>query len=347
MPFDIPSLPVLVSRTDGDLSALAESALRRSDQQVLSRCHAGATYGLYGYLGWLSRQILPDTCDEDVLARWAAMKVVPRTPASSASGNVMMRGALQSVLDAGALLQSQDGRQYATTQTVVFTSELEHVPVRAVVPGSAGNGPARMALSLVSPNVGVRDQGEVAPEGLTAGTDEERLEAWRARVIADFRRVPHGGDEQDYESWATEVPGVTRAWARGNHLGLGTVAVFFVRDNDTDPIPGMEAIAAVQAHLESKRPVTAEVYALAPQSLPVHYRIALTPDSATLRARVEAALRDLHLREADLGQRFVWTHIGETISGRPGEEDHRLVAPAADVVPAENQLPTFGGVEWL
>ncbi|MNU43024.1 Baseplate J-like protein [compost metagenome] len=347
MPFDIPSLSALVARTDSDLSALADTALRRSDQQVLSRCHSGAAYGLYGYLGWLSRQILPDTCDEDVLARWAAMKGVRRTAASGASGGVVVRGAVDSVLDAGALLQSQDGRQYATTQTVVLASDRETVPVRAVVPGAAGNATGGTPLSLVSPAVGIQDQAAVGQDGLTAGTDEERLEAWRARVIADFRRVPHGGDEQDYEGWATEVPGVTRAWTRGNYLGLGTVAVFFVRDNDAAPIPGAEAIAAVQAHLESKRPVNAEVYALAPQPLPVEYRIALTPDSATLRARVEAALRDLHLREADLGQRLFWTHIGEAISGTPGEEDHRLEAPATDVVPAENQLPTFGGVEWL
>lgn len=347
MPFDIPSLPVLVTRAESDLTALADAALRRSDQQVLSRCHAGATYGLYGFLGWLSRQILPDTCEEDVLARWAAMKAVPRTPATSASGGVVMRGGVSSILDAGALLQSQDGRQYVTTQTVIFASDRETVPVRAVVPGAAGNAPAGTALSLVSPNVGVQDQGEVAAGGLAAGTDEERLEAWRARVIADFRRVPHGGDEEDYENWAMEVPGVTRAWARGNYMGLGTVAVFFARDNDSNPIPGAEAVAAVLAHLESKRPVTAEVYALAPKPLPVEYRIALTPDSATLRARVEASLRDLHLREGDLGQRLLWTHMGEAISGTPGEEDHRLEAPAADVVPAADQLPTFGGVEWL
>lgn len=258
-----------------------------------------------------------------------------------------MRGAIHSVLDSGALLQSQDGRQYITTQTVIFAADTETVSVQAVVPGAAGNALAGTRLSLVSPAVGILDQAEVAAAGLSAGTDEERLEAWRSRLIADFRRVPHGGDEDDYESWAMEVPGVTRAWAIGNYMGLGTVAVFFVRDNDIDPVPSVEAIAVVQRHLESKRPVTAEVYVLAPQPLPIHYRIALTPDSATLRARVEASLRELHLREADLGQRFLWTHIGEAISSTPGEEDHRLVAPAADVIPAGNQLPTFGGVEWL
>ncbi|KDD50171.1 baseplate J/gp47 family protein [Bordetella bronchiseptica] len=347
MAFETPTLPALIARADSDLSALSDAVLRRSDQRVLSRVHSGTAYGLYGFLGWLSRQILPDTCDEGVLARWALMKDVPRTPASSASGGVEIRGTAGAVLDAGSLLQARDGRQYSVALTVVFTGDREIVAVRAVVPGAAGNAPAGLPLSLVSPAMGIQDQAEVGEGGLSAGSDEELLEAWRARVIRDFRRVPHGGAEGDYEAWAMEVPGVTRAWSRSNYLGLGTVGVFFVRDNDPDPVPDAEAIAAVQAHLDSKEPLGAEVYVLPPDPLPITYKIALVPDGAALRARVEQALRDLHLREADLGQRFVWTHIGEAISGTPGEEDHRLQAPAEDVVPAANQLPLYGGVEWL
>lgn len=346
MPFDTPTLPALIARADSDLSALSDSVLRRSDKRVLSRVHSGATYGLYGFLGWLSRQLLPDSCDESVLVRWAAMKGVPRTPASSASGTIEMRGTAGAVLDAGAVLQARDGRQYATTQTVLFSGDRETVAVRAVAPGAAGNAPVGLALSLISPAVGVQDQAEVGQDGLSSGSDEEPLEAWRRRVVGDIRRVPHGGDEEDYEAWAKEVPGVTRAWARGNYLGLGTVGVFFVRDGDSDPIPGAEAIAAVQAHLDSKEPIGAEVYALAVDPLPILYRVAVMPDSAALRARVETSLRNLHLREADLGQRFVWTHIGEAISNTLGEEDHRLLAPLDDVVPAANQLPFFGGIEW-
>ena len=45
------------------------------------------------------------------------------------------------------------------------------------------------------------------------------------------------GDNDDYVAWATEVPGVTRAWCSPNGMGAGTVVVRFVRDDDDDPIP--------------------------------------------------------------------------------------------------------------
>ncbi|MFY3978815.1 baseplate J/gp47 family protein [Achromobacter xylosoxidans] len=347
MPFETPTLPALVARAESDLSAQADSVLRRSDQRVLSRVHGGTAYGLYGFLGWIALQVLPDSCDADILARWAAMRGVSRTPATSAVGSVVVRGAVGVVVDEGVLLQAQDGRQYATSGPVTLTVPSQEIQVRAVQAGAAGNAPPGLRVSLVSPVQGVQDQAEVGEGGLTAGTDEETLEAWRSRVVRSFRRIPHGGDEEDYVDWATEVPGVTRAWARRNFLGLGTVGVFFVRDNDPDPIPSPSAIAAVQAHLDSKRPLCAEVYAMAPVPLPVVCRLSVTPDTTALRARVEAALRELFVREGDLGARLIWTHIGQAISETAGEEDHRLVAPASDVIPEASELPVFGGVEWL
>lgn len=347
MPFETPTLPALVTRAESDLSAQADSVLRRSDQRVLSRVLGGTAYGLYGFLGWISQQVLPDTCEADFLARWAAMKGVPRTPAMSAVGGIVLRGAAGVVVDAGVVLQAQDGRQYVTSETVKLVQSSQIVAARAVVQGAVGNAPAGLRLSLVSPVQGIQDQAEIAPGGMTAGTDEEGIDAWRSRLVRDFRRVPHGGAGDDYVAWALEVPGVTRAWVRGNLVGLGTVGVFFVRDNDADPIPGAAAIEAVREHLEAKRPVCAEVYVQPPVALPVIYRLSIVPDTEALRARVVQSLRDLHMREADLGKRFIWTHIGQAISETPGEEDHRLIRPAADLVPAVNELPVFGGVEWL
>ncbi len=41
---------------------------------------------------------------------------------------------------------------------------------------------------------------------------------------------------------------------------------------------------------------------LAPVMLPVTYTLRLTPDTSAVRATVESQLRDLHSREAGLGQ---------------------------------------------
>ncbi|MBA4361971.1 MAG: baseplate J protein, partial [Pseudomonas sp.] len=50
---------------------------------------------------------------------------------------------------------------------------------------------------------------------------------------------------------------------------------------------------------------------------------------------------------AGLGDTLLISHIREAISGSSGETDHQLIAPVANVVPATNQLLTFGGITWL
>lgn len=66
-----------------------------------------------------------------------------------------------------------------------------------------------------------------------------------------------------------------------------------------------------------------------------------------MRAAVEAQLRDLHNREAGLGDSLLLTHIAEAISTATGETDHKLTSPLADVTAATNQLLVFGGITWL
>jgi uncharacterized phage protein gp47/JayE len=93
--------------------------------------------------------------------------------------------------------------------------------------------------------------------------------------------------------------------------------------------------------------VTAELYVLAPELRPVQYSIRAVPDTSGVRAAIETQLRDLHQREAGLGETLLITHIRAAISGSSGESDHQLTAPVADEVPATNQLLTFGGITWL
>ena len=106
-------------------------------------------------------------------------------------------------------------------------------------------------------------------------------------------------------------------------------------------------LAEVKAYIEPLRPVTAELYVLAPVHVKVIYSIHLTPDTSAARAAVEAQLRDLHSREAGLGDALLITHIAEAISSARGETDHVLVSPIADVPAGSNELLIFGGCIWL
>jgi uncharacterized phage protein gp47/JayE len=345
MPFETPSLPVLISRTQSDL---ASDSLRQSDAQVLARTLGGAAFGLYGYLDWIAEQILPDKADEPTLERIAALRLnQPRKAAQSARGAVSFSATAGAVLDVDTLLQSSDGRTYKVTAARTTSNGLNSTTIAALDAGSLGNADAGMTLIPVQPIQGIGGAFTVLAPGLTGGIARESVESLRSRVIRSYRIIPHGGSAQDYETWALECPGITRAWCRGSYLGPGTVGLFVMRDDDPQPVPDATQLALVQAHIEPLRPVTAELHVLAPVQLPVTYNLRLTPDTSAVRAAVEAQLRDLHNREAGLGETLLLTHIAEAISSATGESDHKLVAPAADVTAASNQLLTFGGCVWL
>lgn len=345
MPFNTPTMPELISRARSDLAG--SSALLRSDAEVLARVQAAAAYGRYAHQSYIADQILPDKADEDTLRRMARARLKrDRLPAVAASGPAKFTGAVRAALDVGTLLQREDGQRFRVSLSVTLSSPAGIATLEAVDAGQLGNTPAGTVLRSVSPVEGVADTFTVLEPGITGGTEQESIEALRARVIRSYRVVPHGGSTSDYETWALEVPGVTRAWVRRHWMGPGTVAVFVVRDFDISPIPSPDALAQTLAYIEGERPVTAEVAVLAPREKPIQYEIKLLPDSGVVRSAVEGALVDLHRRESDLGVTLLRTHIREAISGAAGEKDHALISPVGDVVSAANELPTFGGILW-
>ncbi|MFJ4143530.1 baseplate J/gp47 family protein [Pseudomonas sp. NPDC089734] len=344
MPFETPTLPELVNRTQVDL---ANEALRQSDAQVLSRAHSGAAYGLYGYQSWIADQILPDTADEETLERQAVLRLrQPRNAAQPATGSVSFTAAAGAVLDADTVLQFSDGRSYRVTQGLTTVAGNNVATVEAVDAGILGNADAGLVMTAVQPIEGIDSSFTVLADGLSGGIAQESIESLRARVVRSYRVIPHGGNQDDYVTWALEVPGITRAWCVRQYMGPGTVAVFVMRDNDATPVPDNDERAQVADYIESLRPVTAELYVLAPVQKRVIYTIKLTPDTSTVRAAVQAQLMDLHNREAGLGETLLLTHIAEAISGATGETDHVLSSPVANVQANPNQLLVFGGIVW-
>jgi uncharacterized phage protein gp47/JayE len=344
MAFNTPTLPELIARNATDLDG--SDSLRRSDAAVLARVHAAGVYGLYEYLAWQFLQHRPDTCDEDHLVRHGNDRGVSRKTATAAAGTVTMTGNAGAPVPQGTRLE-RGGVLYEVTLGATLAAGPTSVQVQAVDAGSVGNQPAAAQLQLVSPVLGVEPKATVDSAGLTGGTDLEPLDDFRARVVAAFRRVPHGGNADDYVMWALEQPGVTRAWVKRNWTGAGTVAVFVVNDANTPITLTAPERAAVLAGIEPKRPVTADLSVQTPTLLPVVYQLAVTPDTPTVRAAVELQLQALHQRSSELGGRIYRTHMAEAISGAAGEVDHDLISPAADVVPAAYELPVYGGVTWL
>ncbi|MEW5904216.1 MAG: baseplate J/gp47 family protein [Pseudomonadota bacterium] len=350
MPFNRPTLQQLIDRSVTDIEAAlpgTDAKLRRTNLNVLAKAMAGTSHGMHAYIAWLAKQVLPDTADEEYLERHASLWLdEPRKAAAPATGNVTFTGTNGVVIPLGTSLVRADVAEFVTTAEGTIVGGVATVAVEAVDAGAAGNCAAGTAMTLTTPIPGVTSAAAVDAGGLTGGADIESLDALRARVLARIKEPPHGGAAADYETWALEVAGVTRAWVYPQELGPGTVTVRFVRDNDASLIPDAAEVAAVQAYIDALRPVTAKVTVVAPIAVPLDFTIALTPSTAAVKAAVQAELEDLILREAVPGGTILISHIREAISIATGETDHVLTVPAADVTHTTGQMATMGAITW-
>lgn len=349
MPFARPTLTGLIERAAADIEAGlpgTDARLRRSNLAVLARMHAGAVHGLYGYLDWLAQQLMVDTAETVFLDRYAGIWGVLRRPAAFAEGPVTVTGTSGVVVPAGTQLQRSDGAAYTSTADATLAGGTAAVPVAAADAGAAGNASAGTQMALVQPVAGVASTALVAAGGLVQGADRESDEALRLRVLARIQQPPMGGAAHDYVAWALEVPGVTRAWCYPLENGVGTVVVRFVRDDDASMIPDGPEVAAVQAYISERRPVTAQATVLAPTAVPLDMTIALTPGTAAVKAAVAAELADVLRREAYPGGTILLSHLREAISVAAGETNNVLTTPTADVTHAAGEIATLGTITW-
>lgn len=350
MPFDRPTLEALISQADAEIISRlpgTDPMLRRTLLGILARMEAGTVHGLYGYLAWLAKQLMPDTAEAEHLDRWATIWGVQRKSPSQAAGQATLTGTNGSVIPGGTALRRADGQEYTVQAEVVIAAGTAVVDLVAVATGSSGNTAAGSALTLAAPVVGVNAAATVGGLGLFGGADTEADGALLTRLLERIQRPPHGGSADDYVTWALQISGVTRAWCYPQELGLGTVTVRVMTDDTTvDGIPSAEDVARVQAHIDALRPVTADVTVAGPVAAPLNPVIKLSPNTSAVRLAVEAELRDVQRREAEPGGTAVVSHLREAISIASGEADHQLVSPAADVPHTTGQIWTLGTITW-
>lgn len=349
MSFDRLEFAELLARAQADIESRLPDAtpqLRRSLLGIIAYMHSGAIHGEYGYLDWMAKQLMPDTAEREHLERWAGIWSITRKAARAATGLVTFTGTDESVIDPGTVVTRADGATYATTAEAVITGGSVQVAAAASETGADGNADAGLALTLVSPVAGIQSDAQ-ATDGMSGGADEEVDTALLARLLTRIRQPPHGGARFDYETWALEVPGVTRAWCVAMELGAGTVTVRFMTDDTTaNGIPTVDDVAAVQAYIDSMRPVTAEVFVLAPAPVSLDLAINLSPNTSAVKAAIEAEIIALIRREAEPGGAILVSHLREAISTAPGEFDHALVSPVADVDHATGEIAVPGTIIW-
>jgi uncharacterized phage protein gp47/JayE len=346
--FQRPTLAELIARVQADLESEVTgitARLRRRFERAAAVATAIVGHGLHGHLAWVAEQIFPDTAVERFLLRWAAVFGLTRKAAVRATGFVSVTGTGGDMPAGTQWVRPADGRLYETLTDADDITTAVDVQLRAVEGGIDGNVDAGEELTLVNPVADVDGTAVVDEDGIDGGADLETLEALLERLLHRIQDPPKGGAPGDFETWALEVAGVTRAWeyvgvdGTGNP-GIGKVALAFVRDGDEDIIPDGDALQEVQDYLDD-RFFGDEVIVFAPTEAPLTVTITLTPNTSAVQTAVKAEIADMISRDAEPGGTILLSRIREAISAATGETDHVLLAPTADVEHDFGEMATY------
>ena len=340
MAFSRPTLKELIDRVKTDITSRlgSGSPLRRSFVNAVSYAVAGCAHLLYGFINWVYKQRFPHLADEENMLEQATFYGIERKQPSFAERDVKFTGTNGAVVPMNTILNRSDGIQFRLLADVTISEGIGSGRVIALVIGQEGNTPTGAKLSLLSPISGVNGQAEVLGTNVLNGEDLESPESVLARLLDKVRMPPHGGSENDYKQWALEVAGVTRAFVYPARMGLGTVGVSFLMDNEEDIIPTSGKVEEVQAYLNERRPVTSEVWVFAPESQTVDFIINLSPNTVAVQQEVENEIRDMFKRIAAPDKVMPISKILESISIAAGEDDHELQSPTGNITPATGKI---------
>ena len=390
MPFARPTLSELRARNVAFIESELKgkglgSLLRFSNLRVLSHADAGMAHLHYGYLDYISLQATPYTATDEWLAGWAALKNVFRKPAASATcSHVAFTGTLGRKVPAGSTLRRSDGYAYRLDVEVILGSDGKGVgTVTAILPdpatdttggGDAGNAPAGTLLTLDVAVAGI-DSTVTAVLAITGGADIEGEDAFRARMLLAWQDTAQGGNDTDYERWALEVPGITRAWVVRRMMGGGTVGIYIMCDavsGHPDGFPvGTNGVSRFEPDngnvatgdqgrvadaLYPRHNVTAEVWVCSPVPLPVAFEISgLSTASTETKAAIKTALDQVFYNEGRPGVKpavdtqpvvIDLSSIELAIASVPGTKGFLLLSPVDNITPGVGELAMTGEITY-
>lgn len=380
MPYNRPTLSELRARNlaaiESELKGVG-APLRFSNLSILGTADAGLAYLHYGYLDWIARQSVPWSATDENLAGWAALKSVTQKAAHAGTNtSANFTGTPEKTVPAGTVLNRGDGYQYTTdAEIVIGSSGTGTGAITAALPdpnddptggGAAGNTPAGTQLSLDTSISGV-DSVVTLATAITDGSDIESEDAFRARMLLAYQNTPQGGNDADYEGWALEVSGVTRAWTARRLMRAGTVGVYVMTDGTdtsnngfpvgTDGISELENWSAVKAtgdqgrvadHIYPLQPVTALVYVCSPIRKTVNFIIdGISTADSTTTAAINAAIDGVFFESGDpTGGKVLLSDLVIALSNVSGTSGFILTSPTANIITATGELPVRGTVTY-
>lgn len=217
----------------------------------------------------------PQTASGEALDLHAGERGLQRKPAVQAVGTLTFsRGTALTydveIPEGTVCAASGAAVEFETTESVILAAGALSVTARAraVVGGRACNAAIGTVDTLVTPPAGI--EAVTNETAFTGGTDAEKDDALRRRLLQCYSVLPNGANSETYRRAALEVPGVVHANVVPRENGIGTVSVYVYGDGA--PVTD-EVLASVQEKLDALREVNVDVSVL--HAEPVERRAAV------------------------------------------------------------------------
>lgn len=244
--------------------------------------------------------------------------------------------------------------ELGTSATASFTTA--NIPVESVDFGSAYNLDAGSILKLQSPLPGVDDSLIVNFGAIGGGTDQESEEGLRSRTLDRIQNPVALFNANAIREKAQEIAGVTRVFVQEITPAAGQVTIYFMRDNDLNPIPTGSEVTKVKNNILTIKPAhTADVDVIvnAPTGVPVNFTFtALTPNTSTMKAAITANLRQFFDERTSVGVNIdedaYRSAIFNTLDTETGQvvSSFTLSSPAGDITINAGEIGTLGSIVY-
>lgn len=285
MAFTIPTL----DETHEFLIALAKALLDDPDVSQGSfgwlwlRTLAGGVTDNHSHIANVENDLLPDTADDDMADRWGAITGVPRkgaTPARKDAAYRVFGTATTDVPDATELVHASGLRFQIVGDATVGAGGYVDVGIVGIDVGSKTRLNKGETLTLVIAVVGLNDDGELQVDMDEDGVDQEKIGAYRARILARFSTPPLGGAQSDYVQWALQQTGIAAAYAYPIRQGLGSVDLAALHEGSgAARVLLAGEVTALKASIDALRPVSVAAFrVLSVFTTPVDVEYTVLPD---------------------------------------------------------------------
>lgn len=211
-------------------------------------------------------------------------------------------------------------------------------------------------LTLQTPIAGVDSNASVDFSELGGGTDEETDADNKLRLLDRIQNPVAHYNVADIINQAKLIAGVTRVFVDEITPAIGQTTIYFMRDNDADPIPSPSEVTTVKNKILEIKPANTsdvDVIVAAPIAVASAFTFTnITPDTTSMRTSITASLSQFFDEETEVGVNVdedkYRAAIANTIDTETGDEvlSFTLSVPSGDIVVTSGSIATLGTVTY-